>query len=166
MFKLLFFLDFYHFKMTGKSVTNLEYRALPYGPVPTDFYDDVKNGDVPEDMKKAFALIPLERNNETLGYEFRAKKSPDLSVFTPREKQLLDDLVLMFADVAPSKMSEISHLKNQPWDKTIKEKGRNAVIDYLLALDNDAKISVEDAKLLLRENREMLNNFQINPNIA
>ena len=41
MFKLLFFLDFYHFKLTGRSVTNLDYFALPFGPVPTNFYDEV-----------------------------------------------------------------------------------------------------------------------------
>jgi uncharacterized phage-associated protein len=166
MFKLLFFLDFYHFKITGRSVTNLEYKALPKGPVPTDFYDEVKNGNVPIDMKDSFSIIPLKTDRDTLMFEFKAKKQPDLTIFTPREKQLLDDLAFEYKDITPTQMSEISHLKNQPWDKTIKEKGPNAIIDYLLAIDDDAKISIDDAKILLREHREILNNFQIKPKIA
>lgn len=161
MFKLLFFLDFYHFKLTGKSVTDLEYYALPFGPVPTDFYNEVKNGSVPDDMKDAFSLVPLETERSTNAYQFKAKRQPDLSVFSPREQQLLEDLAFAFKDVTPTQMSEISHLKNQPWDKTIKSKGQGTLIDYMLALDDEAKISVEDAKALLLEHREMAKNFPV-----
>lgn len=161
MFKLLFFLDFYHFKLTGKSVTDLDYYALPFGPVPTDFYNQLKNGSVPEDMKDAFTLVPLETERSTNAFEFKAKRSPDLSVFSPREKQLLDDLAFAFKDVTPSQMSEISHLKNEPWDRTIKSKGPNALIDYMLALDDEAKVSAEDARAMLFEHREMAKNFPV-----
>lgn len=166
MFKLLFFLDFCHFKLTGRSVTDLDYNALPYGPVPCDFYDEVKNGAVPDDMEDALALVPLQTERDTPAYEFKAKRSSDLSVFTPREQQLLKDLAYTFRDVTPKQISEISHLKNQPWDKTIKEKGPNNLIDYLLALDADAKVTVEDAKELLKERREMLKNFPVKRRLA
>lgn len=161
MFKLLFFLDFYHFKLTGRTVTDLDYYAFPYGPVPTDFYNEVKNGTVPDDMKYALALVPLQTERNTPAFEFKPKRSADLSVFSPREKQVLDDLAFAFKDVTPSQMSEISHLKNQPWDKTIKSMGPNALIDYMLALDADAKVSVDDAKALLQEHREMVKNFRV-----
>lgn len=166
MFKLLFFFDFSYFKQTGKSVTDLDYRALPYGPVPCDFYDEVKNGNVPDDMKDAFALLPLETERGTPAFQFKAKRAPDMSVFSPRERHLLEDLADTFRDATPTTMSEISHLKNQPWDKTIKEKGANQIIDYLLALDADAKVTVEDAKELLTERREMLKNFPIKKYLA
>ncbi len=161
MFKLLFFLDFYHFKMTGRSVTNLDYFALPFGPVPTSFYEEVKKGNVPEDMKDKLTMIPLETERGTPAFEFKAKKQPDLAVFTPREKQLLDNLAFTFKNTSPSQMSEISHLKNKPWDKTIKEKGPNALIDYLLAIDTEAKVSVEDAKEMLKEHHEIMKNFPL-----
>ncbi len=161
MFKLLFFLDFYHFKLTGRSVTNLDYYALPYGPVPGDFYDEVKSGTVPDDMREYLTLVPLETERRTPAFEFKAKKKSDLSVFSPREQEILDDLAFMFKDVTPSQMSEISHLKNQPWDKTIRQEGPNQLIDYLLALDSDAEVSEEDAKELIKERKEMLKNFPI-----
>ena len=166
MFKLLFFLDFYHFKLTGRSVTDLDYKALPYGPVPCHFYDEVRNGNVPDDMKHAIALVPMKVEYDIPAFEFKAKRKPDLSVFTPREQKILEELAFTFKDATPTQMSEISHLKNQPWDKTIKEKGPNQLIDYLLALDADAKVSVEDAKMLLKEHREMLNNFVVKKHLT
>jgi uncharacterized phage-associated protein len=161
MFKLLFFLDFCHFKLTGRSVTNLDYYALPFGPVPNAFYDEVKKGEVPHDMKDYFTLIPLETHRGTPAYQFKAKKKPDLAVFSPRQRKILDDLAFTFRDITPGQMSEISHLKNQPWDRTIKQKGPNAIIDYMLAIDSDAEITEADAKELLEEKREMLRNLRI-----
>ncbi len=34
LFKLLYLLDFQHFRATGRSVTGLDYRAWELGPVP------------------------------------------------------------------------------------------------------------------------------------
>jgi uncharacterized phage-associated protein len=34
LFKLLYLLDFEHFRQTGRSVTSLDYRAWELGPVP------------------------------------------------------------------------------------------------------------------------------------
>ena len=40
MFKLLYFLDFEHFKTTGRSVTGLKYSAWKFGPVPTSLVSE------------------------------------------------------------------------------------------------------------------------------
>ena len=43
-------------------------------------------------------------------------------------------------------MIEVTHLPNKPWDRTIKNKGEYAKIDYLLALDNTKEsLSPEEA---------------------
>src|SRR5580693_8882535 len=44
LFKLLNFADFEHFRQTGRTIFNLDYRALPMGPVPTELYDELKQG--------------------------------------------------------------------------------------------------------------------------
>ena len=36
LFKLLYLLDFEHFRQTGKSVTGFSYQAWKFGPVPID----------------------------------------------------------------------------------------------------------------------------------
>ena len=161
IFKLLFFLDFIHFKQTGKSVTNLNYFAWKFGPVPKDLWEEIKSGKAPSDFQKDLAICPFETESDKQGFEFKAKRKADLSIFTPREKKLLEDLVLAFKNVTPTQMSEISHLKNAPWDKTIKQKGEWAPIDYLLALDNDALVSEDEARELQKERDEMLSNYPL-----
>ena len=42
LFKLLYFLDFEHFKATGRSVTGLDYFAWQMGPVPAALFDEIE----------------------------------------------------------------------------------------------------------------------------
>ncbi|EQD27720.1 hypothetical protein B2A_15132, partial [mine drainage metagenome] len=52
LFKLLNFLDFEHYKQTGRSVTGLDYFAWDYGPVPTALFFEIK--DKPKDDLNSF----------------------------------------------------------------------------------------------------------------
>lgn len=45
LFKLLYFLDFEHFKETGRSVTGLEYQAWEMGPVPVALQEEIEHPD-------------------------------------------------------------------------------------------------------------------------
>ena len=40
LFKLLYLLDFEHFRQTGHSVTGMEYRAWKMGPVPIELVQE------------------------------------------------------------------------------------------------------------------------------
>jgi uncharacterized phage-associated protein len=161
MFKLLYFLDFIHFKETGQSVTNLDYYAWDYGPVPKDLFEELKSGEVPEDLRDHISIVPYEKSADKAGFEFEAKHTPDLKVFSPREQRIMEELVFVFKDVTPTQISEISHLKNLPWDRTLKTKGKYARIEYELAIDQDAKTTKEDAKEQMEERAEMLANFPL-----
>ena len=57
-------------------------------------------------------------------------------------------------------MTEVSHLKNEPWDKTKREKGMYKKIDFLLALDKEALVTTEMAKERIRLSKEMKELFQ------
>ena len=165
MFKLLYYLDFLHFKETGRPVTNQNYSAWKFGPAPKDLWLELKDGKVPKDFKSYLTIETYKLKEDRQGSNFKAKKSPDLSVFTPREKDILEKVSFIFKDVTPTQVTEISHLPNQPWDKTIKEKGEGALIDYFLALDKDALVSEEEAKEIQKEREEMFRNFPIKPTI-
>lgn len=54
LFKLLYFLDFEHFKQTGRSVTGLEYHAWKMGPVPVTLYDEFNSPSL--DLKKSINI--------------------------------------------------------------------------------------------------------------
>jgi uncharacterized phage-associated protein len=166
IFKLLYFLDFEHFKETGRSVTNLDYYAYDFGPVPKELYQEVGDNKPPIDFSPFLTIVPFK--SEESGKEggmFKAKQKPNLSVFSPREQNILERLTEIFRDVDARLISDISHFKNHPWDKTIKEKGKFAKIDYVLAIDSESKVSLEDAVESMKERKEMLDNFPLKSTI-
>jgi len=164
--KLLYFLDFDHFKQTGYPSIGLRYYAFKWGPVPKEFWLEMKDGNIPEDFKGKLAIIPrtdeLDPDSKG-GYEFKAISEPDLSVFTPRERKILDRLAEIYRDAKAWQISEVSHLPGQPWDVTIKKCGENCPIDYLLAIDEKSEISFDDAKECLKEHFEAVRNLDLEP---
>lgn len=165
MFKLLYFFDFLHFKETGRPVTNQNYYAWKFGPVPKDLWEELKEGRLPNDFKPYLSIEPYVTEDDKQGFNFKAKKNPDLSVFAPREQKILDKLAFIFEDATPTQMSELSHLKNAPWDRTRQEKGDGALIDYLLALDKDALVTEEEAREIQKERDEVFKNYPLKPTL-
>ena len=165
--KLLYFLDFTHFKETGYPSINLTYYAWGKGPVPKDFYEEVKEGKVPEDFAGKFAIVPSNRWEEEYPerkeYIFTPIGKPNKSVFTPRELRIIETLCDIYRDATASQMTEVTHLPQQPWETTKKTKGLFKRIDYLLAVDNTSPFSSEQAQERLREHREILSNFGLSP---
>jgi uncharacterized phage-associated protein len=163
--KLLFFFDFTHVKQTGYPAIGLQYYAFKWGPVPKAFWLEIKDGNVPEDFKKQLAIFvrPDEFSKQKEELSFRAKTDPDMKVFTPREQKILETLAEIYQEATANQMSEISHLKNQPWDLTYHTKGENKPIDYELAIDAEVKDRQEEIRQLLREHFEVVKNFELSP---
>jgi len=162
--KLLYFFDFTHVKQTGYPAIGLQYYAFDRGPVPKNFWLEIKDGNVPDDFQKKLAIVVHKDDYEEYKeLDFRAKSAPDMNVFTPREQKILKELAYIYKEATAKDMSEISHLKNQPWDRTYHQKGQNASIDYQLALDTDIECDPSEAKELLREHFEIVKNFALSP---
>jgi uncharacterized phage-associated protein len=163
--KLLYFLDFIHFNQTGYPSIGLKYYAFEKGPVPRDFWLEIRDADVPEDFEGKIALIrrtdDFEPNYKEV--EIRALEKPDLSVFTPREIEILDELAFVYKEATASDMSEVTHLSKQPWDITMREKGKNQPIDYLVSIGEESAVSLGDAADSLKEHFEVVRNFGIKP---
>jgi len=163
--KLLYFLDFMHFNQTGYPSIGLRYYTFEKGPVPKDFWLEIRDASVPEDFKRKIALIP-RMDDFAPNYrevEVRALEEPDLSVFTPREIKILEKLAFMYKEATASDMSEVTHLPKQPWDITKKQKGKNKPIDYLVSISEESAVSLEDAEDTLKEHGEVVHNFDIEP---
>ena len=140
LMKLLYYLDFWHFKETGKSVTGLTYKAWEKGPVPPNIYHEVEPLKNPPDLQEYVFVESLEFENKEGRYlHFQPKKPFNEKIFTRRELEILDRVALVFRDARAQDMTDSTHLKNSPWSKTLKEKGDSAQIDYMLALDDDEK---------------------------
>lgn len=163
--KLLYFLDFQHFQQTGYPSIGLKYYAFKNGPLPRDFWAEVKDGEVPEDFK---GKLSISRREDELNPKFKeinfsAKINPDLSVFSPREQTIMKELAFIYKEVKAVDISEISHLPKQPWDITFKTKGDKCLIDYMLIFDEKSGVEREESKQSLKEHFEAVNNFNLHP---
>lgn len=157
IFKMLYFSDIKHFKDVGRSISRLEYFAWDHGPVPKRLYEEMKNDQPPEDMRKFLSTnIELDEFDENVKkVSFIARKKPDMNVFSKREKNIIEEVAFTFKHTLPGISSEITHTDDPLWRKTIKDKGMYEKMDYLMALDNDAKIDMETAIERLELSSEM-----------
>lgn len=162
IYKLLYFLDFLHFKQTGRPVTDLEYYTFDFGPVPIKLHEEISEDKIPEELKSYLKIF--KEKDETTGevkyIKFIPKQKPNLEIFTEREKEILEQVATIFKDAQAKDMTEVSHLKNEPWDKTKKEKGMHQKIDFLLALDKEALVTIDIAKERMRLSKEIKELFQ------
>jgi len=159
LFKLLYFLDFIHFRETGKSVTGLNYYAWEKGPVPQDLFFELEHPD--PDLKETVALLKQSGDEDDKLCRIIAKKPFDPEFFSKRELKIMGNLAFVFQDALAKDMVEITHLAGTPWDKTIKEKGHRKRIDYSLAVDGSkGSLSPEEISERMLEVKEVVEALQ------
>lgn len=135
LFKLLYLLDFSHFRETGRSVTGLDYQAWKLGPVPIDLMQEWDALD--SDFAAAVDLVP-----ETVIDYIREKVVPkvqfDEGPFTKRELRLLSELATRFEGELTRPLVNFTHEELGPWSKIWDNgRGKNARIPYSLALPDE-----------------------------
>lgn len=160
LFKLLNFLDFIHFRETGKSVTGLNYYAWQRGPVPADLFFEIKNGPN-DDLDSAISFSEIVEDSGRTPTQIRGRKRFESAYFTRREKRILEELAFVFLDATAEEISEVSHLPGTPWQRTKDEKGENKLIDYFLAADGEGieHLSADELRervAELKETRDLL----------
>lgn len=134
LFKLLYFLDFEHFRDTGRSVTGLDYFAWKMGPVPKSLFEELDAGEVTWDSTVHFQKKTLADNKGWM-LTVRPLAPFDATLFSRRELRLLAKLAEEFRDSEADDMVEATHLENSPWDKVwAKEERKQGLIPYEYAL--------------------------------
>lgn len=132
LFKLLYLLDFEHYKLTGRSVTGLRYYAWPMGPVPVaveaEFTQPAK------DFDHAVRIV-TEGEFDYRRLQVKPKRKFDDSHFSKRELRLLQELSSQYRSKTAKQMVEVTHEPNGPWDRVWQGgQGQNQEIAYELAL--------------------------------
>ncbi len=146
LLKLLNFLDFEHYRQTGKTVTGLSYKALPMGPVPVDFLEELKNP--PADLALTINIVEHinDLNGQIARRDLKARKKFNEQFFTKREIKIMERLALFFSDLQADDMSEFSHEPKLPWRKVYRKgKGAGEVIPYELAFESYPFIKEQEA---------------------
>jgi uncharacterized phage-associated protein len=135
LFKLLNFLDFEHYRQTGRPSIGLRYEAWPMGPVPTDLDKELA---APGADIQSHVRIVQKRDDMTgkaIRFDFKPIKSFDPRYFTKREMRIMRELALYFDDLRADDMSEFSHVRGLPWREVYRGGvGKGHLIPYDLAL--------------------------------
>lgn len=136
LFKLLYLLDFEHFRQTGRSVTGLDYRAWELGPVPIHLMQEW------EELKPDLAAVVSIQPERVIDY-VRETVVPQAEFddrhFSKRELRLMEELADRYRDVFSPKMIDVTHVENGAWDRVWNDgQGFDQPIAYDLALAEDA----------------------------
>ena len=154
LFKLLYFLDFEHFKQTGRSVTGLGYFAWPKGPVPVDLHNEIKAPKVDMTDYVQFETVLVTKGSMEVP---RPLREFDPSHFSNRELEILNHLVSEYRDARADDMIEATHLENKPWHQVYEVEGRKQnKIPYEYALN---KQEVDVMSAVIKEQEEIKKNY-------
>lgn len=127
--KLLFYSDFIMFKQTGFSMSGVQYRAIPMGPVPNNFnsiFEYLIN-------KNELSLSYINFDDGGTGDQFRPGpiKTFNMELFTNNEMQVLELVADRFKNTSTNQIIEISH-NEKAWRDNIVEK---KLLDYNYSFD-------------------------------
>lgn len=155
LYKLLYHLDFRHFAETGRSVTGLDYFALPNGPVPVELTQEIDSPGKDLEEKIDFSYVTQKMGDKKVSVlHITPKAKFDPSAFTKRELRLLESIAYDFDLSKAEDMIHSTHLPGDPWERVFVQEGRrNQEIPYEYAVTgNDAEDVLEAAQ----EHREIL----------
>ena len=138
LFKLLNFLDFAHFKKTGRSVTGLEYSAWDRGPVPEALYREWKT------PSREF-ISHYTKKSESAGSYSREVLVPrvgfDPKLFSKFELGIMESLAKAHFRDGADQMSELSHFETGYWQEVWSDgagSGQHIPYELVLLRKNDS----------------------------
>ena len=76
LYKLLYFLDFLHFKEVGRPVTDLDYFAWDFGPVLAKLFFEIKEKQAPKDILQCIVEERDDLSGELKGRFFHNHREP------------------------------------------------------------------------------------------
>ena|ERR1700752_64763 len=156
LFKLLYFLDFEHYKKTGRSVTGLQYFAWKMGPVPVALYDEINSPDPDMAERVSFKLKPTRYKNPFT--EVQPRTAFDPSHFTKREMKIMEKLASEYKNALADDLVEATHIETLPWHQVFNvERRRQKAIPYEYALRKDEQ---EIMGFISKENQEIVENYK------
>ena len=155
LFKLLYFLDFEHYSLTGRNVTGLDYYAWDNGPCPKDLHEEID--DPRSDMKESITFSSISyKNGDRL--DIKPLKKFDPKHFSKRELRILEGLAEEYKNTLAKDMIEETHLENLPWHQIYNvQKNKYAHIPYELTLKRQEQ---EEMKQYIEGTRDFWQGYE------
>jgi len=111
--KLLWYMDFLHFKKFSVSISGSSYVHLPYGPIPDDY--DLIIGVMMNE--KFLEKEEVAFGKEIVGENLKALSAYDSNYFNDSELKVMDFVIEHFKNFTCRQISEYSH-KEKPYKNT------------------------------------------------
>jgi putative zinc finger/helix-turn-helix YgiT family protein len=127
--KLLFYADFQMFKQSGFSISGVQYRAIPMGPVPNNFNSIFEYLAKNNDIDIHYSTF----RDGGIGEQFKpdSNRRFNSEFFTKSELTVLETIGERFKNTSTNEIIEVSH-KESGWIENIAEK---KIIDYKYSFD-------------------------------
>lgn len=136
LYKLLYFVDFDSYELSGKPVTGMNYVKLQFGPVPRACdYDLIIKEMIDDDKLK----IINQKYHNMLQKRYIALTEPDISVLSSQEIKVIDEVIAKLSDMNARQIENYVH-EDVPWQAT----EDNEIISYILAFDRTAPYAHRD----------------------
>lgn len=119
--KILYFIDFYFYRDNNKFISDVKYAKAGMGPI-VDNYKEIFGKMVEDGI--------LERDECLGSVNHKARKSFDISKFSPQEIDHINNVLDKYGKLSSIELESISHVQ-QPWILT---KNDGDIIDPDLAL--------------------------------
>jgi len=110
LYKLLYFIDFDYYEKFEEQLIGATYIKNHFGPTPVEFAKVMQRMIVAgavEEVKSTYFKHEQKK--------YLARKSPDLSVLSAREKEHIDEVLVRLSDKSAKALSDYSH-KDTPWE--------------------------------------------------
>jgi len=124
--KMLFYTDFLNYKVNGRSISGISYRAISYGPVPAN-YDFIFAHFI--EKEEIIEPVFIRVNNSKVNECYKPLKEFDLSVFSAEELKTVNKVVDLFKDTSSWDLVELSHTE-RAWVDLNKTKSIISYQDY------------------------------------
>ncbi|PIR90853.1 XRE family transcriptional regulator [bacterium (Candidatus Gribaldobacteria) CG_4_8_14_3_um_filter_42_11] len=107
--KILYFIDFDYYEKYEEQLIGATYIKNHHGPTPAAFTEIIKQMELDDDLIRV-----VKKYFQYDQKKYLPRRKADLSVFSAREKELIDEEIERFKDFNASRIKEYSH-KDVPW---------------------------------------------------
>lgn len=149
LFKILFFAEKKHLMRYGDNFFNDTFHALPYGPAPTRFYDEIKVVKTLKNISKKYLSDDIKVEGNQL--ELIDKESINEDYISESEVECIIEAIEENKNLVFNDLKRKSH--GLAWEKRKGNKGRITEID--IAEEENASEDFIKYLMLVQENKSI-----------
>lgn len=157
--KLLYFIDFVHFRERGRSITGLQYHAWDFGPIPRLLWNEWTRPNL--DFRARFKVV---EEDFPIGPDLKLEPHGklDQAVFSSFEWDLIVGLADRHFRDEPWEMVDELHFENGPWDLTWEARKQHYMpIPYDVIFGTDNKLEHQARRNHAYEKHSLHRRYQL-----